>query len=112
MMIFDCCHSETMYRSASLSEEEVQSQPFTMQMLDDIVLPQDSDKKVLVWSGCPDNDYSYGDSTGGVLTLGIKNAYESDRTYDKVWTIASKHASSQHPKKTEIGDWPNISVFR
>lgn len=112
MLIFDCCHSETMFRSVSGLDIDVESEPFTMQMLDEIVLPQDSELKMLVWSGCPDSDYSYGDSKGGVLTVGIQNAFLESRKYSEVWKRAAEHAASQHPKKTVIGDWPDIRVFR
>lgn len=94
MLIFDCCHSATMFRSVVNEEDHVSSEPFTMQMIDEIVLPQDSKMRILVWSGCPDDSYSYGDNNGGVLTNGIRISYREGRSYDEVWEGVSKKASN------------------
>ena len=110
-MIFDCCHSATMFRSP-VNEEEVSSEPFTMQMLDDIVLPQGSGVNLLVWSGCPDDNYSYGGSDGGVLTNAIRDSYKADKSYEDVWSSAEKKARSQHPQRTQIGSGFGGKVFK
>lgn len=111
-MIFDCCHSATMFRSATGAEEEVKSEPFTMQMLDTVVLPQGSNVNLLAWSGCPDDNYSYGDANGGVLTNAIKKSFDKDRSYDEVWSKAKKLAADQHPQRTQIGEGFGGKVFR
>lgn len=111
-MVFDCCHSATMFRSATGTEEDVKSEPFTMQMLDGIVLPQGATTNLLVWSGCPDDNYSYGDASGGVLTNAIKKSFDKDRTYDEVWEKAKKLAADQHPQRTQLGEGFGGKVFR
>lgn len=112
VLIFDCCHSATMYRSATNAEVEVKSEPFTMQMLEDIVLPQGSNVNLLVWSGCPDDNYSYGGADGGILTNAIRDSYSKDKTYDEVWSGASKKAKDQNPQRTQIGEGFGGKVFR
>lgn len=111
-MIFDCCHSATMFRSASGSGESVKSEPFTMQMLDEVVLPQGSNVNLLVWSGCPDDGYSYGDASGGILTNAIKRAFGKNRTYDDVWNRTRNLAQDQNPQRTQIGEGFGGKIFR
>ena len=111
VLIFDCCHSATMYRSA-VSNDDIRSEPFTMQMLDGIVLPQGSNINVLVWSGCPDDNYSYGDAKGGVLTNAIRDSYGKNKSYDEVWEGAARRAADQHPQRTQIGEGFGGKVFR
>lgn len=113
LCIFDCCHSATMYQMVGNSSEDVvlEPKPFTMQVA---MCPMALDRSVnmLVWSGCPDSDYSYGDANGGVLTNAILHAYSKDRTYDEVWHRASTEASSQNPVVTQIGSGFGGKVFR
>ena len=111
-LIFDCCHSATMFRSVVNEERDVDSEPFTMQMLDTVVLPQGSEVNLLVWSGCPDDNYSYGDAKGGILTNAIRDSYEKNKTYDEVWSRARRIASDQNPQRTQIGEGFGGKVFR
>lgn len=80
-LVFDCCHSETMFRSAG----------FTMDVISDAVLPLDADGPVgmICWSGCADNTYSYGSSTGGELTNAIRRHLNKDSTYASLWKAVS-----------------------
>lgn len=122
MLIFDCCHSGTMYREAtprypgfsfSLASTRVPGQgwmslypmsPSTMSV---------EDHGLLVWSGCPADEVSYGSPDGGVLTNGILQGLKSrNPTYESVWEAAKTHAKEQHPKKTVIGNWFTKEVFR
>lgn len=111
-MIFDCCHSATMFRSATGIDKDVGSEPFTMQMLDTVVIPQGSGINLLVWSGCPDDNYSYGDASGGVLTNAIRDSYSKSKSYDDVWKGTEAKARDQHPQKTQIGEGFGGKVFR
>ena len=97
-LVFDCCHSETMFRSAG----------FTMDVISDAVLPLNADGPVgmICWSGCADNTYSYGSSTGGELTNCIRRHLRKDSTYASLWDAISKDAIlKQHEivKKHIIG---------
>ena len=112
-MIFDCCHSATMFRSAEQADSAEHTEPFantgfTFQMLRTAwARPRAQGARgvenLLVWSGCPANDYSYGDATGGVLTNGIRNNFRCGISYDDLWMKAERAASSQNPVRTRIG---------
>lgn len=90
-LIFDCCHSETMFRSAG----------FTMDVISDAVLPLGADGPVgmICWSGCADNTYSYGSTSGGELTNAIRRHLNKDSTYASLWDAVSKDVTL---KKHEI----------
>ena len=97
-LVFDCCHSETMFRSAG----------FTMNMVSDVALPLGADGPVgmICWSGCADNTYSYGSSSGGELTNCIRRHLNKDSTYASLWDAVSKDAVlKQHEivKKHTLG---------
>ena len=95
-LIFDCCHSETMFRSVG----------FRMKMVDSMVLPLSNTINMLCWSGCADNTFSYGDSSGGVFTDAIFRNLYSGLTYDKLWTFLTKDEtlkSYEIIKRTKIG---------
>lgn len=108
LLIFDCCHSETMFRSSGID--------FSKLIRNDAsALPRAnlSHIKMLCWSGCGDANYSYGDANGGLLTNAIRDSFDKDRTYNKVWVLTrSKLPSYQRAKKTEIGTGFGGKVFR
>ena len=122
VLIFDCCHSATMHRSATDVAEPVQigdecaedhwtPAPFTFRMLQGMA-KRASAGGILVWAGCPADNYSYGDDSGGVLTNGILKAFHKDRTYDEVWRKAARLASGQGPCRTVVGSGFGGLVFR
>lgn len=112
-MIFDCCHSETMFRFAkdivditkkdNLFEKLVsvvkswfynlknlrENKPRTVYYLNKN--PQFSE--LLCWSGCADNKTSYGNSSGGLFTSTILKYFEeaggTHLTYDALWQKVS-----------------------
>ena len=111
VMIFDCCHSATMFRS--LPSKKVENVGFQFSMIRSIARSSESsDNDILVWSGCPADDFSYGDDSGGVFTNGIRNGFSDDDTYEQVWNRASKAAKDQRPVKTVIGAGFGGKAFR
>ena len=73
----------------------------------DGVIP-DSPVDMLVWSGCPDNTYSYGDSNGGLMTNAFLAAVNGGKTtYKDIWSsIKSNKTLSQYsqiPQQTILG---------
>ena len=64
-MIFDCCHSETMFRSPGITFEHK-----TIELRSNRV-------NLLVWSGCPDDSFSYSSDKGGFLTTAICNSLKN-----------------------------------
>ena len=94
-LIFDCCHSETMYRSVGV----------TMSSVGD-VSALSSGMSMLCWSGCSDEKYSYGTEDGGELTNAFLRKYEKGMTYDRLWKRISSDGillKHQKPKRTRIG---------
>ena len=111
VLIFDCCHSATMYRSSAKDNSYRFNHGFEFSMLRNMAFAQGKNN-VLVWSGCPSDNYSYGDDNGGVLTNAILSSYSEGRSYDEVWRRASKKAYGQRPVRTVIGEGFDGKVFR
>lgn len=106
VMIVDACHSETMYRA-----------PFTMlKMSMKATHNVEGTLNMIVMSGCPDSDYSYGDINGGMLTNTIKKHFKSTLTYDQLWALVEADKSLKQYEKvqrTKMGaDFGAIEAFR
>lgn len=105
-LIFDCCHSKTMFRTPMIEVRSAQ-----------LAKESSSGKNsvnMLCWSGCPDNTYSYGDNSGGVFTNWIKTYYRESFTYDTMWNLVYKSMknSNQIPQRTQLGDGFDKKIFR
>ena len=122
VLIFDCCHSGHMYRDAQVSDVdwpgiihsdvEPLNNGFEFKMLRTMPIAA-GEHDILVWSGCPKESYSYGDSSGGVFTNGLlKGLKKTVATYDSVWSSGRSAASSQRPVRTVMGSGFNGLVFR
>lgn len=105
-LIFDCCHSETMFRSVG----------FKMQMVNGMVLPLASSMSMLCWSGCADDTFSYGDASGGMFTDAFFRNLNTKFTYDQLWTTMSKDEklkTYEIIKQTKLGNaFDNVKVFK
>lgn len=78
VLIFDCCHSGTMFREPlNFSEKKV----------DEELFGAGKEPKMLCISGCPDNTYSYGGADGGLLTNAILQKFKEERTYESMWRL-------------------------
>lgn len=107
-LICDCCHSATMYRlpcfkvKPPLSWDHTlnEKQPFSM----------------LCWSGCPDDTYSYGSSTGGQFTNALLRHFKDSKTYRQLWDeIKSDRTlrAYENPQSTVLGDgFEGKEIFR
>lgn len=111
VLIFDCCHSATMYRSSAKYNSYVFNRGFEFSLLRGMAFSQGRNN-ILVWSGCPADSYSYGGDSGGILTNGILDSYRKGRTYDEVWRYATRTAKDQRPVRTVIGEGFDGPVFR
>lgn len=109
VMIFDCCHSATMFRDpATFFRFGTEAETFAAARNPD--QPQ-----ILVLSGCPDESYSYGSSAGGEMTLKLLKHYRKSRTYDSVFSrvVDDPGLKAQKPSMTEIGDsFKSEPIFR
>lgn len=95
-LIFDCCHSETMFRSAGLTMKPAGTATFALSQT----------LNMLCWSGCADNTYSYGDSTGGEFTNSFLSNYKHGMTYTELWNKMRRDErlnKFQLIKQTKIG---------
>lgn len=98
-LIFDCCHSQTMMKNAGFKLNIPLAWDHTM-----------NDKvsfSMLCWSGCPDNAYSYGSSTGGEFTNALLRHFDSRKTYEYLWDEIKKDKtlrSFENPQSTVLGN--------
>ena len=93
-MIFDCCHSQTMFRTAMKKswlskllsffhfwkkEQKPELAAFEIKPRDE--RPVD----LLCWSGCSDDKTTMGSFSGGLFTNAILRNFSIDLTYDQWW---------------------------
>lgn len=111
-LFFDCCHSETMFRAPLIPPEDLLKEPEEdlcgVGARDAVISTSPVD--MLVWSGCPDNTYSYGDNAGGLFTNALLDALNrGKRTYAQIWSHikADKSLSqyTQKPQQTVLGNF-------
>lgn len=100
--VFDCCHSATMFKApAKFSFSSYAKKSSNM------MRAGDKQVSILVWSGCPDDTYSYGSSLGGMLTNTLKKNWKNGITYRELWSKikADKElASMEDSQETVIGE--------
>lgn len=102
VLIFDACHSGTMYRNPINFKSTIEKKRKLLGATH--TLP--GNVSILCWSGCPDDSYSYGSSTGGKFTNALLEYYSQSLTYDKLWKkIESDSSLKQYEKvqQTKIG---------
>ena len=89
-LMFDCCHSATMYRTPLT---------FVRQMKLSASYNVSGPINMICWSGCPDSTYSYCSSSGGQFTNTLRKYFNKDMTYDQLW---NKIESNSTLKQYEI----------
>lgn len=97
-LIFDCCHSETMFRTPGVT--------FAGAARSNSLKAAGASPSMLCWSGCPDNSYSYGSASGGEFTTALRKYAGKGGTYSDVWKKISGDEtlkSHQTVRSTEIG---------
>lgn len=73
----DCCHSRTCFRAPKMTLKD--AIPLTATWTESGAI------SMQCWSGCPDDTYSYGSSTGGKFTNTFLKYYKDGITYDSLW---------------------------
>lgn len=99
LLIFDCCHSKTMFRVPGITLKKTSSK-MMMRRRDANTF------SMLCWSGCPDDAYSYGSNAGGEFTNCLLAKFAANKTYEYLWNeiAADKELrKSEIVQKTEIG---------
>lgn len=78
VMLNDCCHSRTMFREAK---------PITLKSAAplSVTYTENGPINLQVWSGCPDDAYSYGSESGGKMTNTLLKYFDPRKTYDVLW---------------------------
>lgn len=76
-LMFDCCHSGTMFRAPITFIRQRMKLSATSKISDNI--------SMICFSGCPDNTYSYGGSDGGEFTNAILRHFDANKSYDELW---------------------------
>lgn len=115
--IFDCCHSQTMFRSINtdialdkglavpLERGLVKSSGFHFKPVG--MKLSTKGFRMLCWSGCLEKEYSYGSNLGGVLTNHILSKWKKGQSYDDLWSkvkpAVNNDQPGQHPAKTQYG---------
>lgn len=125
-LYFDACHSATMWRSVSgdpvsvsgearaLAETPpVRSGGFTFRMERfSSASPLSAgarafSPRILCWSGCKEDEYSYGGDGGGVMTTAMVNGWKKGISYGALWSAlyktVNKKRPSQHPIQSRVG---------
>lgn len=101
-LIFDCCHSATMFRVPGITFGGLRYEQVYPRGRESTVM------KMLCWSGCPDNTYSYGSSSGGKFSNCIWSYFKPNQTYDQLW---KKLSSDKALKSYEVIQTTNINEF-
>ena len=119
-VVFDCCHSGTMYRLPTEQEDGVEEEdrlPLDAPFFAKFENVRDVARKMLVVSGCGEETVSWGDSkNGGVLTSSMKRVFNKCLTYREWWNKFKADASfkkvKQVPICTKIGAFDlNAKIF-
>lgn len=108
-LIFDCCHSATMFRTAKDSDEELsvgRTNIDIVKLADENRNP-DSNVRMLCWSACADNTVAQGASTGGIFTNALKRFFkDSGQTYEELWNKLERSEALKQVEliqRTELG---------
>ena len=108
-LIFDSCHSQTMFRSPMISMANNSPILFSSSNSNNTF-------SMLCWSGCPDDYSSYGSSNGGFFTTTIKKYFRSDVSYEQIWKNVKNDRTLKKKQTcvcTEIGkSFSGNSIFR
>ena len=101
-LIFDCCHSATMFRVPGITFSSLRYGQVYPRGIEGTVM------KMLCWSGCPDDTYSYGSDTGGKFSNCIWKYFNPKDTYDELW---KKLSNDNILKRYEVIQTTNINEF-
>ena len=108
MLINDCCHSRTMFRNASVR--------INPPLAFDHTLNEKQKFSMLCWSGCPDDTYSYGASSGGQFTNALLRHFNEKLTYQELWDKIKNDKTLrayENPQSTVIGSgFDGKEIFR
>ena len=95
VLMFDCCHSETMFRCPV----------FNMKHCIPLAATHSAEGalKMCCMSGCPDDTYSYGSSSGGMFTNAFLKYYKKNQSasYDEIWALVEGDATLKEAEEVQ-----------
>lgn len=109
-LIFDCCHSGTMFRTASVSLDEKYTpdfESFNNIDLNKFATARDVDliaPSILCWSACADDTVARGTSRGGIFTNAMKQLFSPGETYKSLWTKLANNKSLNNLEVVQISE--------
>ena len=83
-LVFDCCHSATMFRVPCFTMRAAMQ--FTRDGARESGQRDGDGFSMLCWSGCPDDTYSYGSTTGGQFTNALLRHFAANKSYEYLWS--------------------------
>ena len=125
VLIFDACHSQTMFRSVrpaalgAVAPLVRSSGGFRLRPAVRALADPGTALDMLCWSACLEDEQAYGDFSGGLLTTMLVKWWRPGLSYAELWALAcSDIALNRHvqiPAQTAYGDWIDriwTEVFR
>ena len=119
-LVFDCCHSGTMFKSIIFGEDSEQTEIGKFHPIDFSKFFKENLKEkeqqpsqstdgfsMLCWSACADNTVARGSSFGGIFTNAIEKLFGVGDTYESLGNKLSSNKSLNDIEKiqiTEIGE--------
>lgn len=87
VLMFDCCHSRTMFRCPVFNLNKCIPLGATHN--------EEGSLRMCCMSGCQDDTYSYGSSSGGMFTNTFRKYYNAGLSYDQIWEKVEADKSLQ-----------------
>lgn len=107
-LVFDCCHSGTMFRTANADETKADNfgefYNLNFEKLNDIVSDEETGPSILCWSACGDETVAKGNRFGGIFTNALKNAFGVGNTYQSIWNKLSSNKSLNSVEVIQINE--------
>ena len=107
-LCFDCCPSQTLFRTIGFKVKPPLSWDTTLNELQGFAMP--------CRSGCPDDTDSYGASTGGQVTNALLRQFDSRKSYEALWEEIKRDKTLrvyENPQSTVLGNgFSGKAIFR
>ena len=106
VLLFDCCHSSTMYRAPTFKDKVKFGAPIYTNFTDTV-------NSIWVLSGSLDSEYSWGSTNGGMLTNAILK-HQKNKTYSELFELLENDKGLrkwQTPTCTVINNFDDTVLF-
>lgn len=108
-LVFDCCHSGTMFRTAKVNNLTNNNfgvfTNLNFKKLQTTTRDIDGQSpSILCWSACADDTVARGNRFGGLFTNAIKNHFGVGQTYKSIWNKLASDKSLQRIEVVQINE--------